>query len=235
MNTVATEAPVAAPATPKKTREVELVTMSDGRSVEFVGKAKMLKAAIVTAPDGSTKEIDEIPPEELAQANIGQIGIRLDFRNGSTRTYPLNPAIGLRYAGHGGLQKYGDSLAGGVKNDDGTESQDLEDWALVTDGLHDQLMKGEWSKARTGTGGGGISTLLQALVRFTGRTIDEVKAHIADWTPQQKQQLRLDPEIKPIIDQIEQEKAAKNGTKVDVSALKSSLRSLTSPAEGEAT
>lgn len=228
---VAGQTAAATPA-PKKTREVENVTMSDGRVVEFVGKGKMLKEALVLQADGSAKPIDELSLEELAQVHIKDVAIRLDFRNGATRTYPLNPAIGLRYAGHGALQKYGDQLAGGVKNEDGTESNDLDDWAYETDRLHEQLTKGEWSKTRVGGGGGGISVLIQALVRFTGRTVEEVKAHIADWTPAQKQQLRLDPEIKPIVDEIEKEKAAKN-SHVDTSALKAGLRSLLAPAQAE--
>lgn len=220
-----------APAAPaaKKVREVETVDMTDGRKVEFVGKGKMLKEAIVLQPDGTSRPIDELSLEELAAVHIKDVAIRLDFRNGATRTYPLNPAIGLRYAGHGALQKYGDQLAGGVKNEDGSESNDLDDWAYEVDQLHAQLTKGEWSKARVGGGGGGISILIQALMRFTGRTAEEVKAHIADWTPAQKQQLRLDPEIKPIVDEIEKEKAAK-ASHVDTGALKAGLRGLLTPA-----
>lgn len=213
----------------KKEREVVIVDMTDGRKIEFVGKGMMLKEAIVRTSNAETGEpmwvpIDELSLEQLGQVHIQNVAIRLDFRNGATRTYPLNPALGLRYAGHGGLQKYGDQLAGGVKNEDGTQSTDLDDWAYTTDELHAQLMKGEWSKTRVG-GGGGISVLLQALVRFTGNTLEVVKEHIKDWTPAQKQQLAVDPDIKPIIDAIQLEKAAK-ASHVDVSALKTSLRGL---------
>jgi hypothetical protein len=218
--------PPAAPA--KKVREAVMIKMNDNREVEFVGKQLMLKEALVHVwkEDGTDAwaPIDSLSLEELSRVHIKDVAIRLDFRNGATRTYPLNPALGLRYAGHGGLQKYGDQLAGGVKNEDGTVSSDLDDWAYATDELHEQLMKGEWSKTRVG-GGGGISILIQALMRFTQRTLEEVKEHIKDWTPAQKQQLAVDPEIKPIIDAIQLEKAAK-ASHVDVSALKSGLRGL---------
>lgn len=219
-------APPAAPA--KKVREAVMIKMNDNREVEFVGKQLMLKEALVHVwkEDGTDAwaPIDSLSLEELARVHIKDVAIRLDFRNGATRTYPLNPALGLRYAGHGGLQKYGDQLAGGVKNEDGTVSTDLDDWAYATDELHEQLMKGEWSKTRVG-GGGGISILIQALMRFTQRSLEEVKEHIKDWSPAQKQQLAVDPEIKPIIDAIQLEKAAK-ASHVDVSALKSGLRGL---------
>jgi hypothetical protein len=204
----------------KAKRETETVEMEDGRKVEFLlpkkegQKGQQFKKDFVI---GETPW-DELSSEDKQKANISQAAIRFDFRNGTTRRYPLNPALALQYAGHGGLQKYGDELAG-------EDAVDLDDWALSTDRLHERLMAGEWTKARIGGGMGGTSVLLQALMEFTGRTAEEVRAHIKDWTPLQKQQLRQDPEIKPIVDKIEAEKAAK-ATHVDTSALKQSLRGL---------
>src|SRR6266404_6194155 len=200
-------------AAPKKAREVEKVKMEDGREVEFVGKSKIQKDFLI-----ADKSWDELSSEEKATSPISQAAIRIDFRNGTTRQYPLNPALALQYAGHGALQKYGDELAG-------EDAPDLDDWAASTDRLHERLSAGEWTKARVGGGMAGTSVLIQALMEFTGRTSEEVRLHIKDWTPQQKQQLRMDPEIKPIVDKIEKEKAAK-ATNVDVGALKESLRGL---------
>jgi|SRR5580765_1444680 len=208
-----TEGNGATPAKAEKKREVEKVKMEDGREVEFVGKAKFYKDVIVAG-----RTIDELSPEELAAANTSDVSIRLDFRNGTTRNYPLNPALGIQYAGHGGKQKYGDELAG-------EDAPDLDDWAAKTDRLHERLTNGEWTRERAGGSMAGTSVLLQALMEFTGRSAQEVRDHIKDWTPQDKQQLRMDPEIKPIVERIEQEKAAK-ATKVDTGALKASLRSL---------
>jgi len=210
---------------PAQKREVEKVRMQDGREVEFAGKSKMLKEALIRLPDSSYKSLDDATQEELNQTPIENVAIRMDFRNGATRTYHANPALTHRKVAHGMLQKYGDNLAAGVKKADGTQSDDLDDWALESDALHEQIQKGEWSKVRVGGGGGGMSVLLQALMEFTGRTADEVKDHIKDWTPAQKQQLRMDPEIKPIVDRIEQEKAAKT-SHVDTGALKAGLKSL---------
>lgn len=211
-----------APEAPKgKTREAETVEMSDGRKVEFVGKQKLLKEAGVLV-HGQFIEIDSSTPEQIAH---GHLAIRMDFRNGATRTYPLNRDIIHRYALHGGLQKYGDQLAGGVKLEDGSESQDLDDWAYETDQLHDQLKSGIWAKTRVGGGGGGVSVLIQALMEFTGRTAEEVRDFIKDWDPKTKAQMRLDPDIKPIVDRITAEKAAK-APKVDTASLKEKLRGL---------
>ena len=222
---------------PKKVREAVNIAMTDGRTVEFVGKTQMLKDVIVIGEGENfsvtKRSIDDLTLDDLGKTHIGQIRIRIDLRNGTTREYELNPALALRFAGHGGLQKYGDQVAGGVKNDDGSLSTDLDDWAYVLDSLHEQLKTGEWSKAREG-GGGGISILLQALVRFTGRTLEEVKEFTRDWTAATRQQMMVDPEIKPIIDAINLEKAAR-ASHVDTSALKAGLRSLIKPAaEGEA-
>src|SRR5271154_1095818 len=87
---------------------VEKVAMEDGREVEFAGKRKVLKDAI----------IDNVH---------GTVAVRFDLRNGVTRTYPLRPDMILQFAGHGAEQKYGDELAG--------EEGDLDDFVLVLDRL----------------------------------------------------------------------------------------------------
>jgi hypothetical protein len=215
-----------------KAREVDKIQMTDGRIVEFVSgsKQKMLKDALVVLPDGSTVPVDEATDE---QVQGGKLAIRLDFRNGSTRTYPLNEALFHRFAAHGGLQKYGDHLAGGVKNDDGSPSEDLDDWAAATDALHDRIMSGDWSKGREG-GVGGISILIKALMEYTGRTVEEVRNHIKDWTPKDRRAMRVDPEIKPIIDRLESEKDAAAAKSVDTDALKSKLLDIGKAAQATA-
>lgn len=207
-NGAATPAPAG-----KKARQVEKVKMEDGREVEFVGKANFYKDVLVKG-----KPIEECTPEELASATPSDVAIRMDFRNGTTRTYPVNPALTLYYVGHGGKQKYGDELSG-------EDAPDLDDWAATTDRLHERLMGGDWTKTRVGGGLAGMTILVQALMEFTGRSAQEVREHIKDWTKDQRDQLKLDPEIKPIVDRIEKEKAAK-AAHVDTGALKASLRAL---------
>ena len=53
----------------KVAKEVESVKMSDGRTVDFVGKRKLLKDTII---DGSN------------------VSVRLDFRNGETRLFDIS-------------------------------------------------------------------------------------------------------------------------------------------------
>jgi hypothetical protein len=204
----------------KTKREVESVKMEDGREVEFLNpkkegqKGQQFKKDLLL----NGKPWDDATAEEKANGHVNHLAVRFDFRNGTTRTYPANPSLALQGLGHGLLQKYGDELAG-------EDAPDLDDWAATTDRLHERLTAGEWTKARIGGGMGGTSVLLQALMEFTGRTADEVRDHIKDWTPQQKQALRNDPDIKPIVDKIEKEKASK-AAHVDTSALKQSLKGL---------
>src|SRR5688572_30727301 len=73
----AVAASASAEAKPKKEREAEQVLMTDGRTVEFVGKRKMLKETII---EGS------------------RVSIRLDFRNGETRLWAIPDVLLLKAA-----------------------------------------------------------------------------------------------------------------------------------------
>lgn len=168
------------------TRQVETVQMTDGRSVEFVGKRKMLKESF---PETGT--------------------VRLDFRNGETRTFVIPSELKDRFATHGAEQKLGDETAG---------VEDVEDMVLAVDDLIERLNKGEWSVKREGGGFGGTSVLLRALVEHSGRTTEQVKAFLAGKTQAEKLALRNAPQLKPIVERLEAEKAAK-GSKVDTEAL----------------
>lgn len=169
--------------------QLESVKMTDGRIVDFVGKRKMQKESFVSE-DGS-------------------ISLRVDFRNGETREFPLNPALYTKFAAHGAEQKYGDECAG---------LEDVEDMVIAMDELHSRLQNGEWTVRREGSGIAGTSTLLRALVEHTGKTVDQIKAFLSNKTQAEKMALRANPKIKPIVDRIEAEKASK-AAKVDTSAL----------------
>lgn len=166
-----------------------LVTMSDGRQVEFVGKRKMLKESFVD--------------------DAGKIAVRLDFVNGQTRTFILPDALLQKFAAHGAEQKLGDETAG---------LQDVEDAVLAVDELIERLNKGEWAAARESNGLAGTSVLARALVEFTGKSMDEIKAFLKSKSQAEKVALRNNPRVKPIVEKIEAEKAAK-GTKVDTDAM----------------
>lgn len=135
----------------KAPREVEIVTMSDGRTVEFVGKRKLLKETILN---------------EAAT----EVSVRLDFRNGETRLFMIPDSLLLKSAGHGMEQKLGDECAG-------TES--VDDMVLGVDNLIEQLSKGTWSAGRAaGDGFSGASVVVKAIMQLYGKTKDEVKAYL---------------------------------------------------------
>jgi hypothetical protein len=171
---------------------VETVTLADGRTVDFVGKRKMLKETLI---DGDS------------------VAIRIDFRNGETRTFPLSPDLLLRFAGHGAEQKYGDETAG---------ETDVDDMVLAVDALHERLSKGEWSTKREGGGMTGTSVLMRALIEFSGRTPEQVKEFLAGKSQAEKLALRNSAKIKPIVERLEAAKAAK-GANVDTDSLLAAL------------
>lgn len=210
MTEAATSAPSSKPATEK-------VKMTDGREVEFTGpKKKMIKVAL---HDGTP--LDEI--EDGVAVDTDKLAVRFDFRNGTTRTYPLNPSLLARFAAHGALQKYGDNLAGGVKNADGSESEDLDDWAEAQDELHTQLTEGKWRSVREGSGFGGQSVLLKAICEVLGKDTEVVRAYLKDRTPKEKLALRMSAKFAPTIKRLEAEKAQKATANIDTEALLAEL------------
>ena len=177
---------------PKSKAEVETVTLSDGRQVDFVGKRKMLKDTIIEGD---------------------KVGVRIDFRNGETRTFWVPEELKLKFAGHGAEQKYGDETAG---------IDDIDDMVLAVDELDGRIQRLEWSVKREGGGMAGTSVLLRALMEFSGRTQEQVKEFLTGKTQADKLALRNSAKIKPIVERLEAEKLSK-GTKVDTDALLSAL------------
>jgi hypothetical protein len=173
-------------------KEVEVVSMSDGRKVEFAGKRKLLKETIIEGND---------------------VAVRLDFRNGETRTWYIPEALRNRCAGHGAEQKLGDETAG---------VEDVDDMTLAVDELIGRLDKGEWTTKREGGGMAGTSVLLRALVEFSGRTAEQVKEFLTGKSQAEKLALRNSPKVKPIVERLEAEKLSK-AAKVDTSALLAQL------------
>lgn len=191
------DATEAAATTKKKETEIESVKMTDGRIVDFAGKKKMLK-------DGF-------------KLDSGELAIRIDFRNGETRTYPINPALLEQFATHGAEQKYGDYLAGA--KDDAGNPIDVDDMVLELDELHEQLyVKAEWGVKRDASGMAGTSILIRALAEFKGETIAQAKERVKPLSHKEKMLLRLNPRLKPIIERMEAERASK-GTKIDTDAI----------------
>lgn len=179
------------------------VTMEDSRVVDFAGKRDLVKNYEVDPANATVKVV-------------------LDFRNGVTRTFYPHPELLLTFAGHGAIQKLGDELAD-------PKLTDIDDKVAAIDSLIEQLNAGQWSARREGDGFAGTSVLLKALVELTRKdeesdadAVTRVKAFLKGKSQNEKLALRNSPKIRPIVERIEAEKAAK-GASVDTDALLAEL------------
>lgn len=208
----------------KAKAEVLMVKMTDGREVGFAGKRKVVKTTLI---DESKVEIDEA--SGILQLQAGAVSIRMDLRNGETRTYPLPLKLFPKFAGHGGEQKYGDELA--APSDKPLSEEDM---VIALDDLNAEIQKGSWGKGRAAGGGGvsGASIVIRAIAEVTGKTVDEIKAYMQkrlDAEAQKPEDQRISrqalyasfraPNSKtaPVIARMEAERAAKE-SKVDADA-----------------
>jgi len=181
----------------KKAVVIQTVTMDDGRVVEFAGKKRMKKETTISA--------------------TGEIHTRLDFVNGEVRSYKVTPEMLPRFAAHGVEQKLGDEIAG---------VDDIADAVEAIDELLIRLEKGEWTAERAaGTGGqgkgnslSGASILVRALVEMTGKDVRSIREALMDKTPAEKAALRRNPRLRPIIERLESEKAAKKEEKSGINS-----------------
>lgn len=158
----------AIPARPK-TEYLE-VTMEDGRKVSFAGKRKLNKETLI---DDTKVETDE--SGNVVQISAGAVSIRMDFRNGATRTFPVPLGMLLKFAGHGAEQKYGDELASPASN-----PLSEEDMVLAVEDLDKEIQAGNWGKGRAAGGGGvsGASVVVQAIMEATGKDLATVKDYL---------------------------------------------------------
>ena len=154
----------------KSKTEYTEILMEDGRKVQFAGKRKVIKETLI---DESKVEIDEA--SGILQLQHGAISIRMDYRNGVTRTYIEPLSLITKFAGHGGEQKYGDELATMA---DKPLSED--DMVIATDDLDAQIQQGKWGAGRAAGGGGvsGASLVVQAIMEATGKDVTTVKAYL---------------------------------------------------------
>lgn len=158
----------ATPARPK-TEYLE-VTMEDGRKVSFAGKRKLNKETLI---DDTKVETDE--SGNVMQISAGAVSIRMDFRNGATRTFSVPLGMLLKFAGHGAEQKYGDELASPASN-----PLTEEDMVLAVEDLDKEIQAGNWGKGRAAGGGGvsGASVVVQAIMEATGKDLATVKDYL---------------------------------------------------------
>lgn len=171
----------------------ETVRLEDGREVVFAGKRRMLK---------STKISDD-----------GQVTTTFDFRNGKTLQFTIPQGLVLLFAGHGAEQKIGDETAG---------ETDVDDMVLAVSDLIERLSQGtpeSWNAPRAAGGGfAGTSVLSKALVEASGKSAEQIAAFLKGKTQAEKLAMRNSAKLKPIVERLEAEKAAK-ASKVDTTAL----------------
>lgn len=175
----------------KPAREVVAIEMTDGRTVEFAGKRKMLKTT---------------------RAEHGKASVIFDFRNGETRTFHVPHEMIAQFAAHGAAQKIGDEASG---------EEDVDDMVLAVDNMIGRLEKGEWKVARATTGDSfrGANIVVKAICEVTGQSVEKVKefleAKLASTEGLTRQKLYSsfrNPSSKTgqVIARLEQEKASKS-------------------------
>lgn len=180
-----------ATAAKKPTTEKTPVQMTDGRTVEFNKKQKLVK----------TSTIDEA---------TGTVSTQLDFVNGETRTFTAPASLILRFAAHGIEQKLGDATAG---------ESDISDAVLSVDDLIKRLEAGEWNVTRSAGAFAGTSILIQALVEASGKSVEDIKGFLSTKTQAEKLALRRSDKLRPIIERLEANKASKSKNAVDTDSL----------------
>lgn len=157
-------------ASKKSKTEYTAVEMSDGRTVQFAGKRKVNKETLI---DDTKVEVDEA--SGILQLSAGAVSIRMDFRNGETRTIPLPLSLLAKFAGHGGEQKFGDELASPAD-----KPLSEEDMAIAIDDLNAEIQAGKWGKGRAEGGGGvaGAGIVVRAIAEAINKPVDFVKAFL---------------------------------------------------------
>lgn len=165
----------------KEQATIETVTMEDGTVVDFPGTRKMLK----------TFDINE---------DTGEITVRIDFRNGKFVSLVVPGAITLRAAAHGILQKLGDEAA--------SFKDSIDDAFTAVEALAERLGEGNWNAERESNTVSGQSFLVQALMEFRSKSLQEVKEFLKDKTREEKLAMKQNPKLQPIIKRLEEERAA---------------------------
>lgn len=178
--------------------KIQAVKLMDGRTVDFPGTRKMQKETFLT--------------------DDGKVIARFDFVNGETRSIKLRDDMIVKFAGHGALQKIGDSGAG---------EKEVDDMVEAIDSTIQQLNNGEWNVKREAGGFSGTSIVVRAVAEVTGKDLATVKAGIekklealkAAGKETTRQALyasfRQNPKIAAVVQRLESEKTKKAASGVD--------------------
>lgn len=141
-------------------------------------------------------------------ATINEATLALAFANGETLTMrgdALTSDVQQYAMMHGLKQKLVDAAAIS-RNPETGRAATVEDKYQAVKAVYDRLLAGAWNATREGGGATG-GLLLQALVRmYAGRkTVDELRAFLADKTDAEKTALRKNPRVAQIIEDIRAE------------------------------
>lgn len=134
-------------------------------------------------------------------------GVKFAFAHGTEVTVliaDLPESTVANLVCHGLSQKLGDSYSG---------AESSEDAQSYLEKVLQRLVAGEWKAAREGGGGRGVSQLVEALHRATGKPLDECNATVDGLDEDAKKGLRQHPEIKEQLAQIKLENAQKAAEK----------------------
>jgi hypothetical protein len=94
--------------------------MTDSRLVDFPGKRRLWKQSFIDIS--------------------GRVAVRIDFRNGQTRTLKLRPDMIMKFAAFGAERKLCDEIRGVANIDEAVKAVD----ELIT-----RLEQGKWGKRST--------------------------------------------------------------------------------------
>lgn len=181
----------------------EQIKMSDGTTQSFSPKKKLIK--------------------EISVTDSGTVKVKLYFRNGEVREFiaTSDDATYAKAAAHGYSQKLGDECAG---------LTEIDDMLQAIDELIVRLDNGEWTSKREGGSAAGGSILARAMVEVTKKPSESdeqarerVKLFLSNRNQAEKIAMRSNPRLKPVIERMEAEKAAKSGKSIDTDALLSEL------------
>lgn len=105
---------------------------------------------------------------------------------------------------HGLSQKLGDSYSG---------AESSEQAQTFLEKVLERLKAGEWTAAREGGGGRGVSQLVEALHRATGQPVEACNDLVQSMDDDQKKGLKEHSDIKAALAEIRAEKAAEAAAK----------------------
>lgn len=202
------------PAAPAAGRQI---TMDDGSIRQFGEKQRMQKDYDVSREDGNISAVVYFDNGKAIEVLLPAGSLAEAAKTDSLAK------VALTSMGHGLVQKLGDAAAGAESTDDAFE-------AILE--VATRINKGEWTKAREGSGTGsakGASELVQALTEHLSKDKETVRGMLSQLTASDKAALRRVPEIAEIIEKL---RAAKAPSKKEAERLAGAASLLAGMREG---